>query len=469
MTTSHLDYQTLWKLYERKLPYRVEKRALDHLASCTDCRQRLEQLSSGHGVAETSPSTAEGPSFQGTSEELSDPVASRIPLPAYGPVLDRAMKSLIGENARLDVERSQVGGLLRDLDGLSSSQQRLLIQNSPRHQTWALVEGLLDACRTGWSEDPERSERLAERALDVANCLTVSGFRRQLLNDLKADGWGYIANCRRIRSDFFAAERAFHSAWACLADGSGDLGARAGILDLEASLQLSKRNLPAAERLLSEAIDCYRALGDHHREGRALLNVATCRWMRGELTQALTAMEGGSRLFDAQQEPALEFIFKKNMMLLLVDLGRLDEARGLLPEVRELGRKHASRLERLRLRWSEAILLIRVGQPEMAEEILWQVREGFIAAEIGYDVALVSLDLAGIALEQGRRAEVRQLAQETYPLFASRGVSREALAAWNLFRNAASRDAVTVALVEDIAGRIRQTRSGRSPVKPGSH
>lgn len=391
---------------------------------------------------------------------------AEIPLLDYGPVLDKAIEALSRESVALQKERAQVGDLLTDLDGLSPWHQRLVIQNSPRYQTWALVEGLLDACRSGWSDDPERSEVLAARALDVANCLCVQGFRSLLLDDLKAEAWSYIGNCRRIRSDLFAAEEAFRSAWQYLAKGSGDPSARAGVLDLESSLQRARRNLPETERLLSEAIACYREVGDRHMEGRALLNVANSLWMRGELTASLATVEEGARLIDTEREPALQFAFKRNIMLLLADLGRVDEARALLPEVREVGRSHGSRLERLRLRWAEALLFTRLGQLELAEEVLRQVREAFIAAEIGYDVALVSLDLAAVALELGRSAEVRQLAKETYPLFASRGVHREALAAWQLFRSAADRDHVTVALLDEVAGRIRQTRSTSSPAQP---
>lgn len=291
----------------------------------------------------------------------------------------------------------------------------------------------------------------------------MSGFKAELLNDLRGEAWSFIGNCRRIRSDLYAAETAFRSAWECLASGSGDCLTRATVLDLESSLQRAKRSFEAAERLLLEAIACYRELCDGHMEGRALLNVANLYWMRGRLNESLAAMEEAAKLLDVEREPTLLYALKKNTMLVLGDLGRLDEARALLPEVRELGRSQDSRLERLRLRWTEGLLLSRAGQVELAEEVLRQVREGFIAAGIGYDVALVSLDLAAVYQEHRRNQEVRRLARETYPLFASRGVHREALAAWNLFQQAAERDAVTIRLLEEVASRIREVKGPASP------
>jgi hypothetical protein len=95
----------------------------------------------------------------------------------------------------------------------------------------------------------------------------------------------------------------------------------------------------------------------------------------------------------------------------------------------------------------------------MAIEVLKQAREGFIAAGIGLDVALVSLDLSAFYLDVGRTHEVRVLAVESVPLFASRGVQREVVMAWRLFREAAERDAVTVGLVQEVASRIRRAQS----------
>jgi hypothetical protein len=81
-----------------------------------------------------------------------------------------------------------------------------------------------------------------------------------------------------------------------------------------------------------------------------------------------------------------------------------------------------------------------------------------VAAGIGYDVALVSLDLAALYLDSGRTDEVRELAAESVPLFASRGVHRELMMAWSLFREAAERDAVTLGLVKEVASRIRHAQ-----------
>jgi hypothetical protein len=79
-------------------------------------------------------------------------------------------------------------------------------------------------------------------------------------------------------------------------------------------------------------------------------------------------------------------------------------------------------------------------------------------------VAQVSLDLAGLYLEQGRTDEVRRLAVETMPVFVSLNVQRELMVAWSLFRQAADRESATVQLLQEVAGKIRQLRNPRQNV-----
>jgi Tfp pilus assembly protein PilF len=68
---------------------------------------------------------------------------------------------------------------------------------------------------------------------------------------------------------------------------------------------------------------------------------------------------------------------------------------------------------------------------------LSEVREYFQKAEIDYDFALVTLELAVLHLEEGRTARVRELAEEMLWIFQRQKVHKEALAALMLFRRAA--------------------------------
>lgn len=380
---------------------------------------------------------------------------------AYSGVLESVFRSVVEEKNEIDNQRATADVLLAEISGLASNQQKLLIRNSARYQVWGLAEALLRNARQGWTEDPCRSQQLAELAVEVAEQLNVSGFRARLLNDLKAEGWSYVGNCRRIRSHYQEASEAFRTAERLLAQGSGDRLERAQLLDFEASLLIDRGDFHRAEHVLTEAIEEYRLAADRHLEGRALLKKAKLLRDSGLIEQTIPVLQRAANLVDVGREPALDFSMKRNLFLYLLEAGRVEEAQKLLPEVRELTREFGGRLERLRLLWTEGLLCKALGQLDLAREVLVQVREGFVAAEIGNDVALVSLDLALVHLEAGNTVEVRSLAVESVPLFASRGVHREVVMAWSLFREAAERDSVTLGLIQEVASRIRQSR-GRS-------
>ena len=384
---------------------------------------------------------------------------SSIPPEAYLQVLDKVFHSLVEENRAIEAQRSAAPTLLAELLELSSNQRRLLVRNSSRYHAWPLAEEFLAQSRQGWTEDPDYSEELAHLAMEISRHLEFVDFRQGLLNDLRAEAWSYIGNCRRIKSDYVEAQKAFQTAERFLALGSGDRIERARFLDLKASLCAALRDYGSAESLLDDAIEEYRRARDSHLEGRALIKKAKLHHDSGHVDDAIPVLERAAELIDVAREPWLVFTLKKNLVGHLLEAGRADDAQKLLPEVREIAREHASRLERLRLLWTEGLLCAALGQAELAEEALKQVREGFLAAGIGSDVALVSLNLATLYLEAGRTREVRKLAAESVPLFASRGVHREVVMAWSLFREAAERDAVTVGLVQEIASRIRRAQS----------
>jgi tetratricopeptide (TPR) repeat protein len=235
---------------------------------------------------------------------------------------------------------------------------------------------------------------------------------------------------------------------------------RARFLNLKASFFLDSRRFDEAASALEGAIQGFRSASDRHLEGRALLLFAKLLRDQGDTEESLRKLRQAEPLLDFARDPYLEYIHQYKVFVYLVDLGRSREARQMLPQVRELARKHAGRLDRLRLLWTEGLLCRNSGQKELAAAALLQVREGFIAEGIGYDVALVSLDLAGVYQESGCAAEVRQLAVETMPIFASLNVQRELVMAWALFVDATKEDLASFQVIEQVAAQIRAARDG---------
>jgi hypothetical protein len=83
---------------------------------------------------------------------------------------------------------------------------------------------------------------------------------------------------------------------------------------------------------------------------------------------------------------------------------------------------------------------------------------GFTEADIGYDAALVALDLADLYVQNGRVSESRELAAEMLPIFAARDVHREAVAALILAQKALEQEKATSALLGQVASFLRRAR-----------
>ena len=169
-------------------------------------------------------------------------------------------------------------------------------------------------------------------------------------------------------------------------------------------------------------------------------------------------LEASKRISAEESGPKLYLLLRRNLVLGFADAGLAERAVELLPEVQQLARKTDDRLELLRLDWTEGMIYERLGDLDRAAELFASVRDGFLQVGIGYDAALVSLDLASLYLKHGRHTEARELAEEMLPIFVSQDVHREAAAALAILTDALRREAASVALLRDVADYLSRSR-----------
>ena len=93
--------------------------------------------------------------------------------------------------------------------------------------------------------------------------------------------------------------------------------------------------------------------------------------------------------------------------------------------------QHGGELLGLRLQWLEGKLQQALAHSREAEDLLLAARAGFIRQRIGFDAALVSLDLAGLYSGLGRPAAMRRLAEEMPANFKARDLHPAAVRARN--------------------------------------
>jgi tetratricopeptide (TPR) repeat protein len=455
MPHKHLDSRLLERLLQGAISPAEARELVRHLAeSCPDCG-RIAGL---HGLAAGALKTeALSPILAGAGTE-------GIPgEPEKGISFERVRQRLEGAASLVVRQREEAPALLAELDRHPLERQRMLVRNNARFQTLPLADLLLERAWSAGLEEPAAGEAIADLACELMDQIEPALFGGEVLNDLRARAWAYRGNFRRIATDFRGAEEALQSAEVFLERGTGDILEQARLQGLRGSLCVAQYRIEEAQELYLKAFHTYIATEEGHLAGRTLLQLGHVAKGAGQLEQAMRLFEEGLERVDPEQEPRLLFVGHQNLLGCLIELGRFEEASAQLPLVRRLTVDRATRADLLNLRWREGHILQGLGHDSRAEAAFLEVRKGFIELEIAYEAAFVSLDLAALYLRQGRTAEIRQLVGEVVPIFQSRDVHRDALAAVLLLQRAVAMETLTLKTVEEVAEVIR-----RSPGKPAS-
>jgi tetratricopeptide (TPR) repeat protein len=151
-------------------------------------------------------------------------------------------------------------------------------------------------------------------------------------------------------------------------------------------------------------------------------------------------------------------VLRFNLAVNFCHLNSYAEAASLIPEIRRLAIQLGNGLDLVRLLWLEGRTLVGLGRQADAINALEQVRMELIFRGIAYDVALVSLELAALYMEEGRFEEVKVLTHQMAPIFRAQGVHREALAALRLFTEAAERDTATAQMARRLVSYLERAR-----------
>jgi tetratricopeptide (TPR) repeat protein len=349
--------------------------------------------------------------------------------------------------------------LAAEVLGLPAPERVAEIRHNRRYQSLKLAEELTRQARKEVFHEPSRAEELAGLAVEVAEALGTAGYPKTLAADALALAWAARGNARRVAADLFGAERAFRTAQEHLAEGSGWATDELEYLSLLASLRLSQASFPEARRLLEKALALAHEIGVEAQQGRIVLKLAKALGEEGDPEAAVDLLERSAHLLDRPGKGDSSHYRLHGLSWWLVEAGRSREAR----EVFELGRplwleRLSGAADRQRITWLAARIAWGEGDRQQAEEELLAVRDAFRDQAAHYDEALVALDLAVLYLEDGRTADVRRLAREMLPVFASRALHRRALQALVLFQRAAETESLTAAWVRALARYLRHAR-----------
>ena len=323
---------------------------------------------------------------------------------------------------------------------------------------WGLCQLILTKSREAVFSDPARAVDLANLALKVVRHLGEA-YDPSWVMDLRARCFAYLGNARRVLGELRSAEDAFRKANECRGrSGTGNLESKAEILSRESSLRRAQRRLPDALTLLDLALAIYEENQDRQGIGKALLKKAKILQELDDLPMSIELLQEAALKFDPQHERRLLTLARYNLLGCLALAERYAEAEQLLPEVQSLLLEDAQPLDLVRLHWAEGLLHLGLGRLGPAEAAFRGVQREFLARGMGYDAALVSLDLARLYAQEGCADDLKKLASELMPIFESRDVHREAIVALLMFQRACEEERMTVEMIREVAAFLRRER-----------
>jgi transcriptional regulator with XRE-family HTH domain len=359
--------------------------------------------------------------------------------------------------AAAEQEAEELWALLKTA---TPQDRRDLVETFPGFWTCALAARVCEESRRAAAHRANKARELAELALLIAERLPGETLRS------RTNGycWGHWSNALRVANDFDGANEAFTRAWELWQAGAAadcELLPEWRLLSLEASLRREQHRFLEALDLLDQA---RAAIGDDAPAvARIILQKEHVFDVMGDSEGALAALEEAAPFVEASGDLDLLFSLRFNLAADLCLLERYGEAATLLPHVRELAVEQANELDLIRVSWLDARIAAGQGRDEQAIGGLEQVRRDLEDHKLPYDAALASLDLAMLWLKGGRTAEVKELALEMEPIFRAKKIHREALAALQLFWEAAKRESASMDLVQRVIAEIERVRRSASP------
>jgi tetratricopeptide (TPR) repeat protein len=415
---SHLTLETLARLLSGRLEHEeLLEQVLPHLlALCPVCREKREEL-----------------------RRLQDEVGH----------WDEAVAAF---------EWPEAPQLFADLASHPYEDQLRLAEEDDSLHVWGFAQLLLKRTLETVFSDPHGAVQLAHLGLKISLHLGAHYDSNWVL-DLQARAFAYLGNALRVLGELRSADEAFlESARRWALSTTGNVLVQAEILHLKSSLRRAQRRLGESLELVDQALALYRQLADSSGIAACLLSKSKVLEETGDFEGAAGLLRAGIPEIDAAGSLKISAYARLNLLVSLTLANRFEEAEKLIPEARARFQESAQPLDLVRLHWTEGLVDSGLGRREAAEGAFREVQKEFAARQMGYDAALVSLDLAIILAEEGRTEDLKRLAAELVPIFAARDVHREALIALFMFQQACEQERLTVELARHLADFLRKER-----------
>lgn len=357
---------------------------------------------------------------------------------------------------RVDEERRAAPALLSSLLSHAPSERLNAVHADPaRFRGALLAEELIDRSYGCVGSSSAEAFALAQLAKAVLRHSDLSS----AVIELYARAMVHMGNALRVSGMLTEAAESFDDARFLLrSTETGDRLVAAEFDRLEGMLRKDQRRFPEAEKLLQQAVVAYRLTDRLEETAITTLNLGLLYHETGQPEEAADAALRVLALVSAERYPKLVRFARHNLALALCGSDRYREAHEIVVRNRAAFDEARDPIEHLRVCWLEGMIAAGLGDAASAESLLTSARGGFRDAGLAYDVALVSLDLAKLYLEDGRTGDVKQLAAGMVAVFADKQVHREAFAAMTLFRDAVHIERVSAAVIQEFVTYLTRAR-----------
>lgn len=437
----HLNHRLMLAVLDGDLPREaLEKIVLEHLAAlCPTCRQEIETFD-----------------WRQYRREVPGPAAYS---PYFARVAAAARTSAVGfERARRQAQR-----WLTELRRVAPEERAGKVERAhSRFRGDVFGELLVEEAKSHLPGNPWEAFAWADAAFAAHRRTPGVESRPEVLVRILAHRGNSLRAIGRLNdaaADLHKARKTLDTAKVT------DLSVAAELDSLEASLRKDRRELQEAERLLLRAILLYGMLGETILRARTEVQLSPVYYDQGKVAEAIQVAGNAAEALSIEDNSVLYLLARFNLARGLEAHGEPVQAQVVLDDEAALQGEYLDPQMKLRVTWLRGKIDLALGRPDEAVEKLEAARKGFIEVGIGYDVAMVSLELALLLLDRGETARVKQIAQEAFQVFSSQAVHREAFSSLKLFRDAAVAETLTAATVQKLKAHLRKV--GALPVDQG--
>jgi tetratricopeptide (TPR) repeat protein len=367
------------------------------------------------------------------------------------------------------VESRAAPALARQLAELSYPQQLLAVETEERYQTWGLCRLLQLRSAEVAASDPQGAARLAALAIRIPDHLEEKRYDGDLVQELLALSWCYLGNAWRELGELRSAGDAMDLAEGLRRRGGGWFDVEAEAKVLYALVHRDRRGLGElreAVALLDRVETIYSSapadasepdLYDQERHAEARVHRGWCLYHLGEVEAAAGVLAAAIELLVEARQPRLLLAARCGLVWCSLALGRPD-AEARLAAAFQLVERAGDEADRLRLFRARARLDLALGERGPAEQVLRETARRLVELDLAWDAALTYLDLAALYVGAGELEAVHQLAKEILPVFSSREVHREAMAALLLYQHASWEDRLRPELLVQLVALLERER-----------